>query len=163
MAQSFSFDIVSEYDVAEIANVVDQTAKEIQQRYDFKGTPASVELVDDKSAILIKGEDYQLEVVLDIIRGKCAKRGVDQNTLDISATKEEGNPWRWKLGLQKGINQEKAKKLTKLIRDTHPKIKTQIQGDAIRVVGSNKDDLQAVMKLVRSQDLDFPISFTNYR
>ncbi len=163
MAQSFSFDIVSEYDIAEIANVVDQTAKEISQRYDFKGTPASVELVDEKSVILIKGEEHQLDTILDIVRGKCGKRGVDQSTLDVTTAKEAGNPWRWRIGLQKGINQEKSKKLTKLIRDTFPKIKPQIQGETIRVVGTNKDDLQGVMNLIRTQELDYPVSFTNYR
>jgi len=163
MAQSYSFDIVSEYDISEINHVVDQSAKEIAQRYDFKGTPASVELADDKKVILIKGDEHQLDVVLDIVRSKCGKRNVEQSTLDTTIQKEEGNPWRWKIGLQKGIDQEKAKKITKLIRDNFPKIKPQIQGDSIRVVGNNKNDLQGVMNLIRSKDYGFPISFINYR
>jgi len=159
----FSFDIVSDYDIAEVTNAVDQTAREIAQRYDLKGTPASVELIDEKSAILIKGEDFQLDVILEIVRSKFAKRNVNQNTLDTSARKEEGNPWRWKLILQKGLDQEKAKKITKLIRDKYPKIKTQIQGQEIRVSSTSKDDLQKVMKLVQTQEYSFPVNFTNFR
>lgn len=159
----FSFDIVSDYDIAEVTNAIDQAAREIAQRYDLKGTPANVELADEKTSVLIKGEDFQLDVVLEIVRNKFAKRDVNQNTLDVSARREEGNPWRWKLALQKGLDQEKAKKITKLIRDKYPKIKTQIQGQEIRVTSTSKDDLQNVMKLLRTQDFNFPLSFTNFR
>lgn len=159
----FSFDIVSDYDIAEVTNSVDQAAKEISQRYDLKGTPAHIELIEDKTIVLIKGEDFHLDMVLEILRNKFAKRGVSQHTLDTSAKKEEGNPWRWRLVLQKGLDQEKSKKITKLIRDKYPKIKTQIQGQEIRVISTSKDDLQNVMKLVRSQDYSFPVSFTNFR
>lgn len=131
MAKSFSYDVVSDYDIAEVTNAVDQAKRELIQRYDFKGTPASIELIDDKTIIMIKGDDYQLDVILEMLRGKLGKRGVSQNTLDLSAKKEEGNPWRWKVGLQKGLDQEKAKKITKLIRDNYPKVKTQIQGQEV--------------------------------
>ena len=112
---------------------------------------------------MIKGDDYQLDVILEMLRGKLGKRGVSQNTLDLSAKKEEGNPWRWKVGLQKGLDQEKAKKITKLIRDNYPKVKTQIQGQEVRVTSSDKDELQAIMKLLNAQDYSFPLNFTNFR
>ena len=163
MAKSFSYDVVSDYDIAEVTNAVDQAKRELIQRYDFKGTPASIELIDDKTTIMIKGDDYQLDVILEMLRGKLGKRGVSQNTLDLSAKKEEGNPWRWKVGLQKGLDQEKAKKITKLIRDNYPKVKTQIQGQEVRVTSSDKDELQAIMKLLNAQDYPFPLNFTNFR
>jgi len=163
MAKTFSFDVVSDYDIAEVANAVDQAKRELIQRYDFKGTPASIELIEDKTIIQIKGNDYQLDVILEMLRGKLAKRSVSQNTLDTSASKEEGNPWRWKLALQKGLDQEKAKKITKLIRDNYPKVKTQIQGQEVRITSSDKDELQSVMKLLNSQDYPFPLNFTNFR
>ncbi|MBP6041730.1 YajQ family cyclic di-GMP-binding protein [Candidatus Saccharibacteria bacterium] len=163
MAKSFSYDVVSDYDIAEVTNAVDQAKRELIQRYDFKGTPASIELIDDKTIIMIKGDDYQLDVILEMLRGKLGKRGVSQNTLDLSAKKEEGNPWRWKVGLQKGLDQEKAKKITKLIRDNYPKVKTQIQGQEVRVTSSDKDELQAIMKLLNAQDYSFPLNFTNFR
>jgi len=163
MAKTFSFDVVSDYDIAEVANAVDQAKRELIQRYDFKGTPASIELIEDKTIIQIKGNDYQLDVILEMLRGKLAKRSVSQNTLDTSASKEEGNPWRWKLALQKGLDQEKAKKITKLIRDNYPKVKTQLQGQEVRITSSDKDELQSVMKLLNSQDYPFPLNFTNFR
>ncbi|MBP7018722.1 YajQ family cyclic di-GMP-binding protein [Candidatus Saccharibacteria bacterium] len=163
MAKTFSFDVVSDYDIAEVANAVDQAKRELVQRYDFKGTPASIELIEDKTIVQIKGNDYQLDVILEMLRGKLGKRGVSQNTLDTSASKEQGNPWRWKLALQKGLDQEKAKKITKLIRDNYPKVKTQIQGQEVRITSGDKDELQSVMKLLNSQDYPFPLNFTNFR
>lgn len=163
MASNYSFDVVNEYDIAEVTNAVDQAKREIIQRYDFKGTPASVELTDEKTVVALKGLDYQLDVLLDMVRGKFAKRGLSQKLLDTSSKKEEGNPWRWNLRLKKGIEQDDSKKITKLIRDKYPKVKTQIQGDAIRVTSGSKDDLQAVMGLLKAAEFDFPISFNNFR
>lgn len=162
---NFSFDVVSEYDKAEMNNVFDQTQREIDSRYDFKGTPASLEWLYDKKGLKVTGNgEWQIDAILDIVRKKLATRGQSQKVLDTSKEAVESNLKTTKEVLFKqGLDQDKAKQLTKLIRDRVPKVKTQIQGDAVRVMSGSKDDLQAVMQLLKSQDLDFPLSFTNYR
>lgn len=163
---TFSFDIESDYDKAEMNNVFDQTEREITSRYDFKGTPAAIEWLNgDKTGIKVTGNgDWQIDAILDIVRKKLAVRNQSQKVLDISKEAAESNLRTTKeVPFKKGLDQEKAKKITKLIRDDYPKVKTQIQGDAVRVTGSSKDDLQAVMQLIRTQDFDFPVTFTNYR
>jgi uncharacterized protein YajQ (UPF0234 family) len=163
---NFSFDIVSDYDKAEMNNVFDQTQRELASRYDFKGTPAAVEWLNgDKTGIKVIGNgDWQIEAILDIVRKKLASRNQSQKVLDTSKALEVANlKTTQEVLFKKGLDQEKAKTITKLIRDEFPKIKTQIQGDEVRVTGSSKDDLQAVMQLLRSKDFDFPVSFTNYR
>jgi cyclic-di-GMP-binding protein len=164
MAQ-FSFDAVSEYDKAEMNNVFDQTIREIESRYDFKGTPAQLEWLDDKKGIKVVGNgEWQIDAILDIVRKKLAARGISQKVLDTSKDVVESNLKAFKeVPFKQGLDQEKAKQLTKLIRESYPKVKTQIQGDAVRVMSGSKDDLQAVMQLLRSQNLDYPVSFTNYR
>ncbi len=165
MAQ-FSFDIVSDYDKAEMNNVFDQAEREIASRYDFKGTPAAIEWLDsDKNGLKITGSgDYQIDAIIDIIRKKLAARNQSQKVLDISKDPVTSNLKTTKeVPFKKGLDQEKAKKITSLIRDKLPKVKTQIQGDEVRVSSPAKDDLQAVMQLLRSQDFDFPLEFTNYR
>jgi cyclic-di-GMP-binding protein len=163
---NFSFDIVSDYDKAEMNNVFDQAQREIDNRYDFKGTPALLEWLDsDKTGIKVTGSgDWQIDAILDIVRKKLATRGQSQKTLDTSKEAVESNLKTTKeVPFLKGLNQEKAKKVTALIRDQYPKVKTQIQGEEVRVMSSSKDDLQAVMQLLKTQDFDFPLSFTNYR
>jgi uncharacterized protein YajQ (UPF0234 family) len=163
---NFSFDVVSDYDKAEMNNVFDQTQRELTSRYDFKGTPASVEWFNgDKTGIKVIGNGkWQIEAILEIVRKKLATRGQSQKVLDTTKTPEVANlKTTQEIPFKKGLDQEKAKSITKLIRDQFPKIKTQIQGDAVRVTGPSKDDLQAVMELLRKQDFEFPISFTNYR
>jgi len=162
---NFSFDIESDYDKAEMNNVFDQTQREIDSRYDFKGTPAAIEWLDDKKGLKITGNgEWQIDAILDIVRKKLATRGQSQKVLDTSKELIESNLKTTKeVPFKQGLDQDKAKQLTKLIRDTYPKVKSQIQGDAVRVMSSSKDDLQAVMQLLRAQDLDFPINFTNYR
>ncbi len=163
---SFSFDAVSEYDKAELNNVFDQTEREITSRYDFKGTPAAIEwLNSDKTGLKITGAgDWQIDVILDIIRKKLATRGQSQKILDLSKDVVESNLKATReVPFKKGLDQDKAKKLTALVRENYPKVKTQIQGDVVRVTSSSKDDLQNVMQLFQSQDFDFPVSFTNYR
>lgn len=165
MAQ-FSFDIVSEYDKAEMNNVFDQTQRELISRYDFKGTPAALEwLNSEKTGFKVIGNsDYQIEAILDIVRKKLATRGQSQKTLDTSKEPTTSNLQTvQEVPFQQGLDQDKAKKITKLLRDELPKAKTQIQGDAVRVSSGSKDDLQAAMQLVQKQDYDFPINFTNYR
>ncbi len=163
---NFSFDIVSEYDKAEMNNVFDQAQREMANRYDFKGTPAALEWLDDKKGIRVVGSgEWQIDAILDIYRKKLSTRGLSQKILDTSKPVTESNLKTTKeVPFVAGLDQEKAKVITKLIRDAYPKAKTQIQGDAVRVMSGSKDDLQAVMQLLRSkEDLAFPVSFTNFR
>jgi uncharacterized protein YajQ (UPF0234 family) len=163
---NFSFDIVSEYDKAEMNNVFDQTLREIQSRYDFKGTPATLEWLNgDKTGLKITGNgEWQIEAILEIIRKKLATRGQSQKVLDTTKDVAESNLKTTKeVPFKQGLGQDKAKQITKLLRDEFPKAKAQIQGDAVRVMSNSKDDLQAVMQLLKGQDFDFPLSFTNYR
>lgn len=163
---NFSFDIVSEYDKAEMNNVFDQVIREIQSRYDFKGTPAALEwLNSEKTGLKITGGgEWQIDAILDIVRKKLATRGQSQKVLDLSRAITESNLKSTKeVPFKQGLDQDKAKQVTKLLRDTYPKVKPQIQGDAVRVTSSSKDDLQGVIQLLKSQDFDFPLSFTNYR
>lgn len=163
---NFSFDIVSEYDKAEMNNVFDQTQREMASRYDFKGTPAELDwLNSDKTGIKVTGSgDWQIDAILDIFRKKLAARNQSQKVLDTSKESVVSNLKTIKeVPFKQGLDQEKAKKITSLIRDTHPKVKTQIQGDAVRVMSTSKDDLQSVMQSLKEQDFDFPINFTNYR
>lgn len=163
---NFSFDAVSDYDKAELNNVYDQTQREITSRYDFKGTPAAIEWLDgDKTGFKITGNgEWQIEAILDIVRKKLAAREQSQKLLDTSRELVESNmKATQEIPFKKGLDQEKAKKITSLIRDTYPKIKTQIQGDLVRVTSTSKDDLQQVIQLLRSKDFDFPLSFINYR
>lgn len=163
---SFSFDVVSEYDKAEMNNVFDQTQREIASRYDFKGTPAAIEWLDgDKNGFKVTGNsDYQIDAILDVVRKKLAARNQSQKVLDVSKEPQTSNLKTTKdVPFKKGLDQEKAKKITALIRDNYPKAKTQIQGDSVRITSNSKDDLQAVMQILKSQDFDFPLAFTNLR
>ena len=163
---NFSFDIVSNYDKAEMNNVFDQTLREMGARYDFKGTPAAVEWLNgDKTGFRVIGNgEWQIDAILDIVRRKLAAREIGQKVLDTSGTVTESNLKSTKeVPFKEGLDQEKAKKITSLIRDKMPKVKTQIQGQEVRVTSNSKDDLQAVIQLLRAQDFDFPLSFTNFR
>lgn len=165
MAQ-FSFDVVSEYDKAEMNNVFDQVRREIANRYDFKGTPANLDwLNSEKTGFKVTGNsDYQIDAILDIVRKKLAARGQSQKVLDTSGETTTNNMQTSKdVPFKRGLTQEKAKKITGLIREKYPKIKTQIQGEEVRVMSPKKDELQLVMQLLRTQDFDFPLSFTNFR
>lgn len=164
MAQ-FSFDIVSEYDKAEMNNVFDQAQREIASRYDFKGTPAELDWLQDKSGLKVIGSgEWQIDAILEIVRKKLATRNQSQKVLDTSKEVVESNLKASKeVPFIQGLDQDKAKHISKLIREEYPKVKTQIQGDAVRVMSGSKDDLQAVMQLIRSADLNYPLNFTNFR
>lgn len=164
MAQ-FSFDIESTYDKAEMNNVEQLTLREIANRYDFKGTPASIEWLADKKGFKVIGSNqWQLEAVIDMIGKQLAKRGMTSKVLDLSGKITEANMRAWQdVPFKDGLSQDNAKKITKLLKETHPKVKVQIQGDAVRVTSSSKDELQSVMQTLRAQDFDFPLVFTNYR
>lgn len=162
---NFSFDIESTYDKAEMNNVEQLVTKEIANRYDFKGTPAAIEWLADKKGFKVIGSnEWQLESVVDMIGKQLAKRDMTSKVLDLSGKITEANMRAWKdVPFKDGLKQDDAKKITKLLKDSHPKVKAQIQGEAVRVTSSSKDELQAVMTTLRSSDFDFPLSFTNYR
>lgn len=162
---SFSFDIVSEYDKAEMNNVFLASEKEIANRYDFKGTPASIEWLGDKIGFKIIGaSQWQCDAILDIIRKKLATREQSSKVLDLTKTPVESNlKTTWEIPFKRGLSQENAKIITKLLRDDAPKVKAQIQGDMVRVTSSSKDELQKVISLLKSTDFDFPLQFINYR
>ncbi len=161
----FSFDIVSEYDKAEMNNVFLQAEREIASRYDFKGTPAAIEWLKDKKGFKVIGAgEWQIEAVVDIVRKKLASRNQSSKVLDLSNEITESNlKATQEISFKEGLSQDNAKKITKLLREQLPKIKAQIQGEAVRVSGAKKDELQAAMQVVRDAELDFPINFTNYR
>jgi uncharacterized protein YajQ (UPF0234 family) len=162
---TFSFDIVSTYDKAEMNNVYAQVEREMSNRYDFKGTPAAIEWMGDKVGFKLTGAgEWQLDAVLDIVRKKLASREQSSKVLDLSKTPVESNlKSTWEIPFKDGLDQEKAKKVSKLLRDELPKVKPLIQGDAVRVTSGSKDDLQAAITLLKAADFDFPLDFINYR
>lgn len=161
----YSVDIVSEFDKAEINNVYDQTQREIANRYDFKGTVAEISWMPDKKGFEITGESqFQIDSILEIVRKKLAGRGLDQKILDVTSEPISSNlKITQAIPFKEGLDQEKAKKINKSIRDTLPKIKTQIQGESVRVMSKSKDELQEVIRLIKDCDFDFPVAFTNFR
>ena len=166
MASTFSFDIISDYNLAEVINAIDQAKREQANRYDLKGTNANLEFRDaDKTGLRVTGDtEYHIEAILDIVRKKFALRGVSQKVLDTSAKPVVSNlKTTLDVPFKKGLDQEKAKKITSLLREQFPKVKAQIQGNEVRVSGPKKDELQAVMRVLEQQDFDFPLHFTNFR
>lgn len=165
MAKDSSFDVVSDYDIAKVTNAVEQSQRDIANRYDFKGTSSAVEFSENKTGIKITGDNqFHLDSIIDIVRKRLASAGVSQKVLDSSKQPETANmKMTWNLPFKKGLDQEKAKKITKMIRDTYPKVKTQVQGEEVRVTSAKKDELQAVMQMLREADFDFPLQFTNFR
>lgn len=162
MADS-SFDIVSKVDEQEADNALNQAAKEIEQRYDFKGTDASIEWSGDKILMKANSED-RVKAILDVFETKLIKRGISLKSLDAGKPYPSGKEHRIEAKLKDGIDQENAKKVTKIIRDEGPKsVKTQIQGDEVRVFSKSRDDLQDVIALLKGKDLPVDLQFTNYR
>ncbi len=160
----FSFDIESTYDVGEMNNVFDQTQRELSTRYDLKGTHASVEWLDGKKGLKICGDNqYHLDAIIEMLRKKAATRGVSQKVFDTSNVAETTNlRMIWIVLFKNGLKSEDAKSITKQIRETLPKVKTQIQGDSVRVMSGKKDELQQAMQIIKQADLDFPVLFTNF-
>ena len=162
---TFSFDIESTYDKAEMNNVYQQVERELQNRFDFKGTPAAIEWLGDKKGLKVIGSnEWQIEAIIDIVRKKLAVRNLTSKTLDLTKEVHEANLRAWKeVPFKDGLKQDDAKIITKMLKEKHPKAKAQIQGEAVRVTSASKDELQAVMQAVKAADLDFPTIFTNYR
>lgn len=162
---TFSFDIVSDYDKAEMNNVFMQVEKEIAGRYDFKNTSAGIDWLDDKKGFKLLGDSvWQLDAILDIVRKKLVARNQTSKVLDLSKEPVESNlKASREIPFVAGLDQDKAKAISKLIREQAPKVKSQIQGDSVRVTSGSKDDLQAVMRLLDGADFDYPLQYTNYR
>lgn len=163
MAKDCSFDIVSEVDMQETDNAVNQTAKEISQRYDFKGSKAQISLEDDKLKFTAE-DDYKLGAMLDMLKGKMIKRGVSIKSLVPGKIEPTSNSMRKQvIEIQKGINKDKAKLVIAAIKESKLKVQVQIMDDQVRVTGSKKDDLQAVMQLLRGKDFELELQFINFR
>ncbi len=162
---TFSFDIVSDYDKAEMNNVFSGAQREIETRYDFKGTAAAIEWLDDKKGFkLIGSNQWQCDAILDIIRKKLASRNQTSKVLDLTKTPSESNlKTTWEIPFKRGLSQDNAKAIAKIIREKTPKAKTQIQGDSVRVSSGSKDELQSIITLLNGEDLDYPLQFINYR
>ena len=158
-----SFDTVCEPNMVEVKNAVDNAAKEIGTRFDFKGTSAAIE-VKDKEITLTGDADFQLQQVEDILTAKLAKRSVDVRFLDKGdIQKAGGEKVKQVIKVRSGIESEAAKKLQRLIKDSKLKVQAAIQGDAVRVTGAKRDDLQSAMALIRKDMADLPLSFNNFR
>ncbi|GHB22900.1 UPF0234 protein [Streptomyces xanthochromogenes] len=162
MADS-SFDIVSKVERQEVDNALNQAAKEISQRYDFKGTDASISWSGEKILMQANGEE-RVKAILDIFETKLIKRGISLKSLDAGEPQLSGKEYKIFASIEEGISQENAKKVAKVIRDEGPKgVKAQAQGDELRVSSKSRDDLQAVQALLKGKDFDFAIQFVNYR
>ncbi len=164
MAADSSFDIVSKIDRQEMDNALNQASKEISQRFDFKNTGATLRWHGDDGIEVVANADERALAVVDVLKEKVIKRGQSLKVLDVGEPRASGKEVKIDVGLKEGITQEQAKKVSKLIRDDGPKgVKVQVQGDELRVTSKKRDDLQTVITLVKEQDYDFAVQFTNYR
>ncbi|MGW7351955.1 YajQ family cyclic di-GMP-binding protein [Streptomyces sp. Z26] len=162
MADS-SFDIVSKVERQEVDNALNQAAKEIAQRYDFKGVGASIAWSGEKIEMRASGEE-RVKAVLDIFQAKLVKRGISLKALDAGEPQASGKEYKLFASLKEGISQDDAKKVAKIIRDEGPKgVKAQVQGDELRVTSKSRDALQEIITLLKGKDLEFPLQFVNYR
>ena len=158
-----SLDVVSEVNQVEVRNAVDQANKEVSTRFDFKGSDARVELAD-KTLTIYADDEFKLKQVTDILTGKFEKRGVDTRCLkSADPEKVSGNKVKQVVTVRTGVEQELAKKIVRLLKDSKLKVQGSIQGDAVRVSGAKRDDLQAAIALVRKTVTDFPLQYQNFR
>ena len=163
MAAESSFDVVSKVDRQEVDNALNQAAKEVRQRFDFKNTDASIRWSGDAVEMEANSEE-RVKAVLDVFQSKLIKRGVSLKSLDAGEPRPSGKLYKITATTEEGISQENAKKVAKLIRDEGPKgVKAQIQGDELRVSSKSRDDLQKVQAMIKEADYDFAVQFTNYR
>ncbi len=159
-----SFDIVSKIDRQEVDNALSQAAREVAQRFDFKGTGASIRWAGEKGIEISANAEERAKAVLEVFKEKLVKRNQSLKILDPGEPRPSGKETKIGVALKEGISSEDAKKIGKLVRDQGPKgVKAQVQGDELRVSGKKRDDLQAVIALVKAQDYDFAVQFTNYR
>ncbi len=157
-----SFDVVSDFDSHEVKNAVDQANREVITRFDFKGTDSKFEL-DDQVINLSSQSDFQLRQMIEILHQKLAKRGINLGCLEEQSPELSGSVARQKVVLRRGIDTERAKKLVKHIKAAKMKVQTAIQGDKLRVTGKKRDDLQAVIALLKEHDVDLPLQYENFR
>lgn len=165
MAKNSSFDIVSQIDFQEIDNAVNQTIKEVWQRYDLKDSKSTIDLSKSEKQIVINTkDDYSLKAIYDILQSKFLKRKLSLKVMKLdNAEPAAGGRLKQKINLQSGISKENAKKITKLIKELKLKVNAQIMDEQVRVQGQKKDELQFVIKTVKEADLDFPVQFVNYK
>ncbi len=163
MSKENSFDIACKIDLQEVSNAINQATKEIQQRYDLKGSKSAI--VQEKDAIVVTSDDdFKLKAVIDILQSKLHRRGVPLKALTYGSVEPAaGGTVRQRIALQQGIPTEKAKEIVKIIKNSKIRVQAQIQEDQVRVTGKNRDDLQAVIALLKEQDLGIEMQFTNYR
>lgn len=163
MASTYSFDVVSKVDMQEVDNAINQATKEISQRYDFKGSKSTIELMKDEIKIL-SDDEYKLKTVIEILKGKFVKRGISPKALDIGKI-DDGSlgTVRVVAKLINGISKEKAKEIITEIKNSKIKVQAQILDDQLRVTGKDKDELQAVINLIKQKDFGVALQFTNYR
>ena len=163
MAAENSFDIVCKVDMQEVANALDQARREVETRYDLKGTKNEI-LLEKSDITVTTADDMKLKAIVDILQGRLHKRGVPLKALTYGKVEEAaGGRLRQKIGLQQGIPSEKAKEIVRLIKDSKVKVQASIQEDQVRVSGKNRDDLQKIIAMVKEKDLGIAVQFTNYR
>ncbi len=164
MAGDSSFDVVSKVDRQEVDNALNQAAKEIAQRYDFKGVGASIAWSGESLVVMVANSPERAKAVLDVFETKLVKRGISLKALEVGEPKQSGKEYRLEAAIQQGLSSENAKKIAKIVRDEGPKgVKTQITGDELRVSAKSRDDLQSVIRLLKDADLDVALQFVNYR
>ena len=164
MASESSFDVVSKVDRQEVDNAINQASREVGQRFDFRGTDAAIRWAGEYGIEMEASAEDRVSAVLDVLKDKLVKRGVSLKALDAGEPRPSGKLYKIGATLQNGLTQEQAKKITKAIRDEGPKgVKAQVQGDEVRVSAKKRDDLQAVIAMLKQQDFDFALQFVNYR
>lgn len=165
MAKESSFDVVSELDLQEVDNAVNQAVKEIVNRYDLKKSGTTIELDRDQSSIEVESEnDYTLGASVDVLQSKVVKRGISLKALDMGKVEPASSGRaRQSIGLKQGIATEKGKEIVKVLKATKLKVGVSIQGDSVRVSGKNKDDLQEAIAVIKGEDFGLPVQFVNYR
>ena len=165
MADQFSFDVVSEVNMQELKNALDQATKEIKQRFDFKDSKTEITLKEkEKELTVISDDEYKLNAVNEIIKAKCVKRGVSLKALNYGAIEPAlGGTVRQVVKIQSGIAADKAKELTKSVKDSKLKVQAQIQGEQVRILSKSKDELQAAIAFLKQKDFGIDLQFTNYR
>lgn len=157
-----SFDVVSEVDKHELDNALDQTNREVGTRFDFKGSDARVEK-QEKNLQLSAQSEFQINQMLDILRSKLVKRGIDLDCLEYGKVEEVGSRTKQQITVREGVDKELARKIVKLVKDAKLKVQAAVQGEQVRITGKKRDDLQEVIALLKQSDLGIPLQFTNFR
>ena len=157
-----SFDIVSEVDMHELTNAVDQANRELTTRYDFRGVEASFEHKDE-NIIMTADQDFQLRQMVEMLQGKMVKRGIDIKCMEVKDHYASGKQVKQEAVVRQGLDKEISKKVTKLIKESKMKVQASIQGDKVRVTGKKRDDLQSAIALLKEADLDIPLQYNNFR